>query len=294
MNKLLILLTALTTVLVVSCRKEIEYKGESDEPLIVVNNIMESDSVIRVHVEQSRFFLAPDGNPSDFWITDATVTLTVVGTGQVLTQNTVDADGDYVFPITALAGETYTLTVSHPDFNTVTSQTTVPFPVAILSVDTSSINDPNMGFLKRALVNFNDPAGKDYYVMKVSYKDNNSDTIYPNQYLGSNDASVVDIYGDDPGGEGYSYYQQLFFTDDFFDGQNKTLEIRTYSYVFNTDDRLQIHLYRCTEDTYKYLLSTLKSQYANGDIFSEPVKVYSNITDGYGIFGALAETVFLK
>lgn len=78
MNKLILILAGLMALTVVSCRKEIKYKGDAEDPLVVVNSIMEADSVIKIHVEQSRFFLDPQFSSSDYWITNATVTLTVV------------------------------------------------------------------------------------------------------------------------------------------------------------------------------------------------------------------------
>lgn len=296
MNKLILILAGLTALTVVSCRKEIKYKGDSEDPLVVVNSILEADSVIKVHVEHSRFFLDAQSSVSEYWITNATVLLTVAGSGQVYTQTASDSEGNYVFPVTAQAGESYTVSVSHPDFPTVTSFTTVPVPVAILSVDTSSYVDVDSWSVMKSLVKWNDPPGKDFYVLKVSFKEISSGNVFLSQPLASNDPGLDAISASDPADDSYSFYQELYFNDEFFDGQNKTLDVRV-SQAFtplNNDLRMQVHLYRCTEETYKYLISVKKFQNSDGDIFSEPVKVFSNITNGYGIFGALGETVFLK
>ena len=297
MNKFILILAGLTALTVVSCRKEIKYKGDAEDPLVVVNSIMEADSVIKIHVEQSRFFLDPQFSSSDYWITNATVTLTVAGSGQVYTQTSSDADGNYVFPITALAGESYAVSVSHPDFPTVTSTTLVPAAVTINTVDTSSYLDVNGVKIMKALVKWNDAPGKDFYVLKTSIKEMSTGNIYLDIPVGSLDPGMDDLSSTEPGDESsYSYYPNLFFTDEFFDGQSKTLDIRI-SQSFSTldsDHRLQIHLYRVTEETYKYLISVRKFQYADGDIFSEPVKVFSNIKNGYGIFGGMYQSLFLK
>lgn len=297
MNKIWIILAGLTTLLVVSCRKEIEYKGEAEDPLVVVNCIMQADSVVKVHVERSRFFLDAQGSPSDFWITDATVTVTVGSSGQVYVQSTSDAEGNYVFPITAVGGESYVVSVSHPDYPTVSSITAVPVQVAITAVDTSSYVDLEGVRIMKATVNWNDAPGKDYYVLKASFKEMSSGNVFLSQPLASLDPGLDDLSASEPGGESsYSYYSDLFFTDEFFDGQNKTMEVRiSQGFVqLNNDLRLQLHLYRCNEETYKYLITSRKFQYADGDIFSEPAKVFTNITNGYGIFGAMTETLYLK
>ena len=295
MNKLLVILVGAALLAVTSCIKEIEYKGDAGESKMVVNAIMEADSTIRIHVERSRFFLDAEFSEDSYWIKDATVILTTQN-GQSYTQTTMDDEGFYVFPITAQAGASYVVSVAHSDYPTVSSNTYVPEPVPILSVDTSSSQGPNGVRRYKALVNWNDAPGKDFYVMKLSFKEIDSDTVYGGQYLYSDDISMNEVSAAEPGGElNEVYYNELYFTDEFFDGQSKTLDIRFPKNEFDVsfdEIRFQFHLYRCNEETYKYLISVKKASYL--DFFSEPVKVYSNITNGYGIFGGMGESVYLK
>ena len=51
------LLATILIGLLWSCEKEIDYKGDESESLIVINQIIESDSTFSIEIERSRFFL---------------------------------------------------------------------------------------------------------------------------------------------------------------------------------------------------------------------------------------------
>lgn len=294
MNKIAFLIIAAGLLIVGSCTKEIDYKGDNEEPLLVLNCIAEKDSLIEVELSKSRFFLA--SNYGDYSITsNAIITLVNQTSGQTYVSTTPDAEGKYVFPIAALEGNSYSISASHPDFETVASTMYVPYATPILSVDTSSYSSSDGFAVMKADVTWNDPSGADFYVLKLSIVNNVLGYEYLNQPLGSNDQSMDDLSASDFDG-GESFYSQLFFTDELFSGSQKTLEVRFPKQwgVSNPDERFKFTLYRCTEETYKYLVSSKKAEYAANDFFSEPVKVFMNIENGYGIFGALSGSVFVK
>ncbi|MES2556476.1 MAG: DUF4249 domain-containing protein [Bacteroidota bacterium] len=294
MNKFTFLIVVAGLLIAGSCTKEIEYKGDNEDPVLVLNCIAEKDSVIEVELSKSRFFLA--SNNADYTITsNAIITLMNQTSGQTYVATTPDANGKYVFPITALEGNSYSISASHPDFETVTSTMSVPYETPILSVDTSSYSSPEGVVFMKANVTWNDPAGTDFYIMKLSIINTVSGLEFLHQPIGSNDQSMDELSATDfEGGEVYT--SQLFFTDELFDGTQKNLEVRfpIQWMVSDPDDHYKFTLYRCTEATYKYLVSTKKAEYAANDFFSEPVKVFTNIENGYGIFGALSGAVFVK
>ncbi len=294
MNKLAFLIVVTGLLLAGSCTKEIEYKGDNEDPVLVLNCIAEKDSTIVVELSKSRFFLA--SNNDDYTITsNAIITLTNQTSGQVHVVTTPDANGKYVFPVAALEGNAYSISASHPDFETVTSTMVVPYETPILSVDTSSYSSPENGTIMKANVTWNDPAGEDFYIMKLSIINTVSGLEFLHQPIGSSDQSMDELSATDFDGESV-YSPQLFFTDEFFDGTQKNLEVRfpIQWMVPDPNDHYKFTLYRCTEATYKYLVSSKKAEYAANDFFSEPVKVFTNIENGYGIFGALTGAVFVK
>lgn len=293
MNKFTFLIVTVALLAIASCTKEIEYKGDNGDPVLVLNCVAEKDSAIKVELSKSQFFLASSNG--DFTITSgAVITLVNQTSGQTYTQNVPDANGFYVFPTTALAGNSYTISATYSGFESVTSSMTVLTAIPILSVDTSSYSSSGQTFMK-ADVKWNDPSGTDFYILKLSIVNTVSGLEYLSQPVGSNDQAMDELSASDFG-DGESFYPQLFFTDELFDGSQKTLEVR-FPKNFNVpdpDDHYKFTLYRCTEATYKYLVSIKKAEYAANDFFSEPVKVFTNIENGYGIFGALSGAVFVK
>lgn len=293
MNKFPFLIIAAGLLIAASCTKEIKYKGDNEDPLLVLNCIAEKDSTIVVELSKSRFFLS--SNNDDYTITsNAILTLVNQTSGQTYVVTTPDANGKYVFPITALEGNTYSISASHPDFETVTSTMSVLYETPILSVDTSSYSSPNGVFMK-ANVTWNDPSGTDFYILKLSVINTSNGIEFLNQPLGSNDQAMDELSASDFAGE-ENYSPHLFFTDELFDGSQKTLEVRFPKQWTMPDpnEHYKFTLHRCTESTYKYLVSSKKAEYAASDFFSEPVKVFTNIENGYGIFGALSGAVFVK
>lgn len=285
--------TVIGVVTLCSCEKEITYKGESKDPLLVVNSVNEADSVIRVRLERSRFFLESSGQ--NFNITSgAALQLTDQTSGASYSVGTPDAQGVYVFPVTAQQNHTYSLSVMYPDYPVANAQMTVPAAVTISDVDT--VFYVNQGQLKmKGTLKWQDPAGKDFYILKMSLvqMDAQGTIEYPDQSIASYDQSMNELSSSGGLGGDENYMQELFFTDELFDGTNKSLEIRYIPFVIGSQYHYKFTLYRCTEDVYKYLVSTQKSMNADGDFFAEPVKVFTNMDHGYGIFSVLTRTEYM-
>ena len=79
---------------------------------------------------------------------------------------------------------------------------------------------------------------------------------------------------------------RVFFTDGNFDGDLKTLKFSFDYRVVENPTPLKIRLYSCNETTFKYFLAVERAM--NSGPFSEPVKVPSNVTNGYGLFGGMS------
>jgi hypothetical protein len=287
-------LLAVTGILILaSCEKVIEYEGSGKAPLLVVNSINETDSTIRVQLLRSIFFLEAD--PQTPAITSgAQLTLTNETTGQTWTPGPPDTEGNYEFPATALQGNNYRIFVSHPSYKSVQATMSVPGAVPVTGVDTSgyfTASGPGL----QSVVQWNDPYGKNYYVLKVfgtyvSTGQNISDELLVSSGDPSLDAVSASGVGDEE-----RYVKHLFFTDELFDGTAKALNVRIRPQISGSEYlHYTFHLFNCSEDTYKYLVSTEKAMDASGDFFSEPVKVFTNIENGYGIFSTMARAVFIK
>ena len=216
------------------------------------------------------------------------------------TLNYIDTAGYYVSSVFPETGKEYKLVVSATGFNDVTCSDFVPEKVLI---DTASVinfagTDEEGHPFSEITLSFKDPINSvNYYELIVS--DIGSYDAY---YLRANDNIITSE----------SYYPStlmfdakrptfLPFKDLDFNGTTKELKIY-YSppYYINVDGDdetsyisshlIDVHLRSVTEEYYKFRTSFL--QHLNnkrGDILfgmNEPLNVYTNVTNGYGIFAA--------
>lgn len=90
------------------------------------------------------------------------------------------------------------------------------------------------------------------------------------------------------------------FTDVLFNGKTKYEERDVDSYVYSPDkeqiDSLLVILYSLSDDLYKFLISYKSYDNTRGAIiYDQPSLIYSNIRNGYGVFGSYSvDTVFFK
>lgn len=281
-------LTALACAmyLLPSCEKEIEYKGEAGTSLLVINQLIEKDSTFSIQIKRSVFFL--ENNSTNTSLSDATVTLKNLTNGS--TETVVSGNnGLYDFAMTATEGHSYEVVASHADYPTASAQTIIPQSIPIISVDTSTYIDPEFQeTMMKVKLRWSDPSEKNYYILTVSadYLGGfGEDRISMDTY----DLSVVN------GGDidGLSSGSMLALDDNFFNGSLKELQVEFPVPSASSVDGIILRLYHCTENTSRYLISAETDLLSGGGgTFSEPVKIHSNVKDGYGIFSGFAQGAY--
>jgi hypothetical protein len=272
--------------LLFACQKEIEYDGPGRDPRLVVNAIVKVDSTFTVYLERTSFFLSEEPIEARYISSGATITVTNNTTGQSFVMTQATSGNRYDFPFTTQALTNYSIEVSYPDYPTVyASMTSVP-NVALQSVDTMQVVYDNQQMMQGTF-NWSDPPGKNYYLIKII--EDYSDPFYsyssPVSML-SLDPAIDNSENQDIFGEIY-FTNRFLFTDETFDGQNKSLIVKFFrSFYQDPTVSFQQHFQLITlnEETYNYYKSTDKS--LGSSFFSEPVKVFNNITNGFGIFGS--------
>ena len=285
-----------------ACEKEIEYEGEGKAPVLVLDAILENGSVPLVHVSRSVFFLS-NSSVSDASISNAEVKLTNVDSG---TEYVLAGGGNgYYYGTDAILPNTrYRIEVSHPDYETISSELVTVSNVVLSDIDSSSVG---VDYEKRYFVNFhfNDAQETNFYAIQLSaekettYFDANmnvvdADTTWMSPYPTSNDPSVD-----------FRFNQSVFFNDDIFNGSAKVfpLEFNHYSLYNGTygggvswvEQEMQVIGYQgvlrsLSEDTYKYFKSIENND--GSSPFSDPVNVHTNVQNGLGIFGSVSTSVF--
>lgn len=291
MKRLLFLLSI--SLLYISCEKVIPFDGDVNTPKLVINSVFESDSTFKVHVSSSRSVI---DTASFNNIDDAIVSIKDDNENIIETLNHIE-NGFYKGQTFPQENQTYILEVNHPDYADITASDSLPSPITINSVDTSTIIDPINGNRLQISMNFDDPENTQNYYLIETYSVNeylvikNSDTT---EYELDTTKQFMVLTDEVFQNGGSPWREQGLFNDLLFNGQNKTLELEIpndswsgsedgYDWSYQTLT-LRLYLHNITLSYYYYRTSLELFQNASGNPFAQPVQVYSNIENGFGVF----------
>ncbi len=271
-----ILAIVILSVTLTSCEKVVTNVDlpDAEQQLVIQSFISPQDDITKVWVSLSTpvFSETPYDIEEDF-LDNATVVISDGATSKTLVFKN-SKNYYYIssldFPI--VAGKTYTLNVSTPDGKKCDAMCTVPLsnPLSfeLVSIDTNTYDD-DYGFLK---TRFKDISGeKNYYrVFAYDKRPHAGDTIY---------------------NELYPEYGNEVFTDINNDGNwlNQTF------HFYNNIKILVFNILNVDKHYYSYHKSVIGNE--DGNPFSEPVIVYSNVNNGLGVFCAynsLSEEIDVK
>lgn len=317
-----------STIVLHSCENEINFSGEVTKPLLVINSFITPDSVIKVHVSKSKFFL--EDNTTFETLDNANVNVWVNGTK--VEKLTSTGNGYYIASFKPQIGDIVKITAANTEFNEVSTSTEIVQPNPIISVDTlnhqfeeypmvqySTYNDnpttiDTIGFNKiesfGVKIKFKDPStASNFYRVDtkvINYYDDGSirigaGVINYNDVVfgGNNNSNPLEMTS-------YNYYHE--FSDELFNGKEYNL-----SFIFNSNtivykpkyqdthhqidvktvikQELQIELQSISESYFLYLRSKSANMSAV-EFFSEPVQIHSNVNGGIGILGSYSSSFY--
>jgi len=270
------------------CTKIIEIDVPSHEPVLVVNSLFTDGQRIRVHLSKT-------ASAFDYSTPTVENGLVRLFCNDEEIDTLIFINGYYYSDVVALRNEKYSLFVSVPDMESVSSEDIIPEKTLIESYvhrDSIMMDDNNHPVMQLEL-EFTDEPGPDFYELSV---------IADYYVAGFNYRHSVGFkYSTDPvlvstGLLDY-YAESIVFTDELFDGEQTSIKanywIQTgempligegpeYGYI------LFVSLRSISESYYNYIRKQIIYQYSlESNIFTglpDPVHMYSNITGGYGIF----------
>ena len=277
----------------ISCEKVIPFDGDVNTPKLVINSIFQSDSSFKVHVSSSRSVIDTASFKN---IDDAIVTIKDRNENIIETLNHVE-NGFYKGQTFPKENQTYILEVNHPNHANITASDSLPSPITINSVDTSTMVDPINGNRLQISMNFDDPENTQNYYLIETYSVNeylvikNSDTT---EYELDTTKQFMVLTDEVFQNGGSPWREQGLFNDLLFNGQNKTLELEIpndswsgsedgYDWSYQTLT-LRLYLHNITLSYYYYRTSLELFQNASGNPFAQPVQVFSNVENGFGVF----------
>ncbi|VAW16127.1 hypothetical protein MNBD_BACTEROID03-1288 [hydrothermal vent metagenome] len=293
MKKLFLILVFFTSI---SCFKEVAIDIPRHEPLPVVNSIFFSDSKIALTLGKTQPILE-NGNVT---IENGLIKLYE---DEMLKDTMYLVGSSFSSSIIAKAGKSYKVEIETPDFSTLYSKDRLPnYPrLSFLNYkDSVYIGEEGDLFSQASITIDDEPDYDNFYELIMFMKAETEDDIY-NSNIGYllYDSVNNDIVFQNEGLLNY-YPYNLLFSDELFDGKKQTLRINfTMSNTGfigahkNDVVNLIMHLRHVSKNYYEYN-KTLTLHYENqfGDIWDgvgEPVPMFTNIENGYGIFAGYSE-----
>ena len=271
--------------LLTSCTKEVVIDLPDHEEKPVINSLFSPDTLLCVHVSRSRvitdtFFLLQTAPVVVLKYAEKTDTLQSTGNGYYVSRNHVPQ-----------VQTRYTIEVFSMEHGKATASDKIPAKVnfnIINYVHRAGI-DPEGSNFSSITIRFSDPPDeKNYYEIMLVYESKNSHWYYL-KGLWSEDIVIKN--------EGYvnELYSNLIFSDELINGKTHTIIFNFFhgQNEWNTALNLFVH-FRSVSENYFFYKKKLILHFENqfGDIWDgtgNPVNLYSNVENGYGIFAGYSE-----
>ena len=319
----------LLPLLFVSCTKVIDFEGDTPAQMLVMNCIVNPDSVVRVHLSKSKFFLSSSDGFQN--VENAQVFLTINGSPNVLLNHR--SEGVYESITKLSPNDLVLITATAPNLKSVSASVLIQPQVTILDIDTTQVNladripiyatndfysqniDTSIigyGYYRevRLKIKFQDNVKeRNFYRVNASQLSRNATgkALQGTQYYYNFGVDYDDVVFGNNAKEDASLDVSTggtnnLFTDETLNGKEYLLSlkttIRTNVYLPGKAPAgtleeepldLVIDFQQLSKEYYLYYKTTLASN--PGDFFSEPVQIYNNIQDGLGILGSYSHTI---
>ena len=287
-KSVVILLYSVFLISCTFCTKVIEIDISSHDPALVVNSLFTDGQRIRVHLSKT-------ASAFDYSTPTVENGLVRLFCNDEEIETLIFNNGYYYSDVEALQKEEYSLLVSVPGMEDVSSEDSIPEKTLIESYvhrDSVMMNDNNYPVMQLEL-GFTDKSGRDfyelsivadYYVAGFNYRHNVGFKYSTDPVLVS--TGLLDYYA-----------ESIVFIDELFDGEQTSIKA---NYWIQTGEMpligegpeygylLFVSLRSISESYYNYIRKQIIYQYnLESNIFTglpDPVHMYSNITGGYGIF----------
>ncbi|RPE12879.1 DUF4249 domain-containing protein [Chitinophaga lutea] len=261
-------------LLLAACEKSVHIPIPYDGDKIVVNSLMQPDSVLYIRVTRSQ----PPGATSFPAIRDAGVTVKAGDLEVPLQWQEIGGKGYFVSTQPVSAALRYTIQVAADGLDTVRAADTLPRR-PVLADPFAQVQGNRVKFTLK------DVRGKDFYRFRLYAGEMNAaGRIVPVKRLRyrfdpSYNNSFTDLITN-------NYLESTLIPDERFDGHNIAVVMQTER-VSQPGDFLVLEVTGLTWHSWQYL-KTLELQNANeGNLLVEQNRVHTNVAGGYGIFGGV-------
>ncbi|MCF6406521.1 DUF4249 domain-containing protein [Chitinophaga filiformis] len=270
----------LLIIVIAACQKESRMPIPYDGDKVVLNSLIQPDSLIYIRVTKSKP-VKEYGNLRFPELQGAAVVIQENGmTLPAPEWRVINGRGYYVSQGVAGTGKQYTVSVSYTGLTSVEATDSTPSAPDIRDASAQIASNRIKFSLKDNI------AEKNYYRIRVYNADTVNGQIVPLKRdtvkfrldpLFNN--SFIDVIGN-------AYYSEVLLTDDRINGKDVLFVLQTSKEV--TASHMIVEVSGLTRGAYKYLDGTYSQRLEERLDFSmDPVNVYSNVENGYGILGGV-------
>ncbi|MDR2384969.1 MAG: DUF4249 domain-containing protein [Tannerella sp.] len=292
-------LLIINIILLFGCEKEIDFNGKTPSPKIVVNSIVNARSdTNRIKISESVFDYS-DQQPDIIENPDIRLNINGKENNQIWMDTIIGVHTYYKFVSALNTGDKIEFSIHTDKHGTVKGHDQVPDITEIKNIATSWFKKEGISYLRMYITLKDKAHERNFYRIVVKSQSN---LLHPSQQPPLNYWDLHDVFIDDEilfhnpteteeADKVPNYYR--IFSDELFQGEEYTLNIyiRFDNFAKNPESNyvrqyVKAEIHTLSEKLYQNLNSQeLASGMATGDIFSEPVKIYTNMQGGYGILG---------
>jgi len=287
------ILILVSFIALASCDQFIEVELPGQEPRMVLNALLDPTDTLKVFLTKSKGVLESGNYWEDFELVEGANVYIKDQQGQIFPMGYIDRSRPYetnaFYYLNGhdfMEGQTYEIIAEKEGFPTVSSMQRLPTIIPINSIEMVNLG-PVEGLenhnLFEVTVKFDDPPGNNFYELSGNiwgrdvYIVNGDTSLF---YYGSllYPRPVNPAYKKD-----FTMKSGILFNDNLLRGSDSEIVFRT-SIRRNLDLEVTINLSHVSESYFRYYETTDLQQNNRGDILSQPVLVYNNVTNGLGIF----------
>jgi hypothetical protein len=256
-----------------SCEKDAQIYLPKGETKMVVNAGITADSLLKIFIGKTTPLF---NNTSTKYIDNATPFLYV--DGEIVTLNNI-GKGYYVATEKAQMGSFYDVELFEEGFPTVSASTYVPNYPTLGNISARKATYEGDAVIQVTAEIIDTADTEDYYILEVREK--GSYSSYSNIGITTKDFDCENSL------DGV-YEAQLLFQDRNFNGNTKSI---IFSFLDNgyisgaNNATLEVVLKRCTEEFWEYKRTYYLYMQTVDIPVVQPVQVFTNVTNGVGIFG---------
>lgn len=289
------IIATFSIILTVSCEVVVDVPTPNFKPSLVLNSYINPDSIVSLALSSNRYVL--DTSRSQFpWVDGASIKLYEDGLFVEEFQQELDISGYYFSDFHPKRGSTYRITAEKEGFETIAASTSIPSEEASFAIiDINEFKD-EFGYPNYKMrYNLRDKPGNDFYEVRLfqlfkerfGFYDEMDNFIEEGSFSRYDDItfnyfSPEDLDTDDAETYGLEY----LFSDQLFEGRAVQNTIEFHPFSSDDEDSLtfQLRIRKVSEEYYEYRTTSDLQFKVGGNAFAEPIPVFNNIENGFGIF----------